>query len=342
MIGTLVKVVRDLRPNSVAASRVQAEIACWKKVNCRTNQPMLRNFLRRYFTWKFASWAVPILVGLWVGMVTLGLAFRQVQFLPFVLGYVFISATIPCDVGAWLTSKVLSERNPRNWNRGRRKNEDLKKATRNYEITKWIGVAALIGLILAGVWFTGWLKERKELSEMDGLLLPANDPSLEDKCVAISPTGIRFHFGNASIVLTGHKANVVKYRNRTVLGMEVTDNGELVVDADIRGEDNSQILSVSRDYFKVRTENIIESLSRRPDKSTLVLTDVHGNKLTIRYANKQTAIFSGTLYVTPVDYFNVTENGVVIEPANGRFGGPFCIGLAEGSTFVELTDPTRN
>lgn len=301
---------------------------------------MATNFLRRYFVWKYSNWLIGILVALWLAMLGLGLSFSHVEVLLFVLAYIFIASTIPWLLGSWLTSKFLSKRNPQSWSHRRRQNTDIEQARRNYLLTKWLGAAVWTILVLSGVWFTDWLKESKELSQMDGLLLPANDPSPEDRCGAISPAGMRFHFGNLSVVPTGKKAGIVKYRGRIVLGMELTDDGALVVDADIRDRDNKEILSVSRNYFKVHTENILDSLSRRPDKSTLVLTDVHGNKLTIRYANKQTAIFSGRLYVTLGDYLDVTEHGVVLQPRNGHFDGPWCPGLAEGSTFLELTDPS--
>jgi hypothetical protein len=200
-----------------------------------------------------------------------------------------------------------------------------------------MGCAAWLCLLILAFSLTHALWDKKELSELGGVLLPANDPDPSGACNA-KDTALKLFFGPQTIIADAQSLSIIKVHDRELIGIERDANDKVVLNADIRNSDGKVVALVSRNVFHVNRNNIIDSLfSRSRDRSTITLTDEFGNRLKIRYLNKHSMEFSGRLFYSPQEYIDITDRGLTLMPRNlTLMQGPMCFEIVHNATLLGI------
>jgi hypothetical protein len=227
----------------------------------------------------------------------------------FISAYIFFVLAALWTLGYWLTSDPLARRNPRNWNRNRRKQANLRSAAVVYHLWQLGGsLACLAGLILA-IFLTNFVWQAKELSQMEGVLVPANDPTPTNGCGTPPSDGVIFIYGeNGNGVVVRHFPHTIASVESHGKIPECTPScsilsvdrdaktGLISVMMDVRSRDNKVIVKLDKDGFHVNPLNQFKL--HRDDPSSLSVRDQEDNQaLDIRYVNKHALTVDGILHV---------------------------------------------
>ena len=282
-----------------------------------------------FFQWQWSGLLIPLFIGLGAAALSKGASLSSPETWLFVSAFVFFGLAAFWALGFWLTSNTLRERNPYPWSR----NIGARIAYYAWACT-WacIGSAACIAIFALGIMLTNFVWERKALSEMDGLLVPANDPDPPSHCSSIPDDATRLYLGNSVAWSSQDTLVLIGFFGNDIIWAERQKDGSMVLNADLVGDDGKSITSISRNHFVVNENHVIESLVHRPDRSTIVLSDQYGNALRIRYINKHAMQVFGKIVLSKANApdvlgvssrtIEIKDSGViVINPGNNTTSG---------------------
>lgn len=275
-----------------------------------TYQPRVYGKSRAIFHFKkTGGWVIGLCWGIGV-TVALGTAFQPVPRELFYLAYALFLFGFVWSLGSFLTSDPLRDRNPKFWSRQRKKKpEDVRRGNKKFHLISVSVSIALFGLFCFSWWVTYLIQDRRELSEMFGVLIPANDPDPPSTCDdAIPDDALRVYWGNSVTWFRGNHMGMISFGDKEVVGAQREANGNVVINADITS-DGKSVLFISRNNFDINDNNIIRSMSGRPDHSTIVLADQYRNRFEIRYLNKHSMQLSGKFVLSRSATVEIEENG---------------------------------
>lgn len=254
------------------------------------DQPAVRGF----FHWQYSGVVIPLFWGTMFAVVGLAATIDGLEFL-FGWAYFFAACGFLWSVGYWLTSDVLEARNKTPTRRQRR---GLEPYSRNkFFIFKW-GVLGFLAIVFAGSLRLVYdVQLTRELHQLRGKLTPANDTTPPNPCGADTPQG-------SVVFLYGDNAALARRFPHTVLGsltlgpliaLDRSEGGSLIVLMTIRAPDGKIIAQLDEHGYRVNQHNITEM--RRPDRSSLILTDEYGAEvINIRYLNPQAVRIDGSFH----------------------------------------------
>ena len=232
----------------------------------------LRSFFRRKQTSGIIMFLWP--TGFGVGMASYSdLIPREC----FYISYALLCAATLWSIGAFLASDVL-----------RRLREEKRPKTRMAMIIPVpLLILALGVFVIAKI---AHIQRARELMRMNGVLVPANDKTT-DPCPCpgahASPSALRLCLGATIVVAESNSIVVVGHgRDRQdqiiFLGVDRLKNNTLELTSNILDDDGKVVMSINNNHFEINRNRILDSLSPpRPDKSTIIIKDSNGNKLTV-------------------------------------------------------------
>jgi hypothetical protein len=273
------------KPNILPRLWAQAR-AIWKQ-----KRLVFYSFLQKLFHWKYSSIIIP---GLWpFGWAMVGIAiapFASEKF--FWLTYAIFSAALIWSLGAWLTSKSVRKRNPKTWNRNEKKRNES-SAVIKYRAHKWGGCLLIVCLFFVCVDFTRDIQSAKELSDLHGMLLPADDPSPINTCDAYGDYVGIFFGDTVSSIATKFPHTVFAVGGKSEFSMNRNRDGGLSITTDIFGRDGKIIVGIENNEFTVNPNNSYRMV--RKDKHSLTVYDEFNNvAIDVRYINRHSIKILGT------------------------------------------------
>jgi hypothetical protein len=291
------------------------------------------------FHWKHWVGTVTTLwvTGLGVGV---GAYSPQVPVQAFYLAYGLLVAAFIWSVGAFLTSRFLNERK---WikTHPKKKKPAIKINTPRRFYAWAVGVSLLISVpFLGGLWLIWSTQVARQLSEMGGILIAANDPNPPHppQC-SPPPNALGIFYGTSATYFDGDSVNIfaVRVRDRNgntqlipFLQASRLPDGNIGLNADIRASDGKILVQVSNNEFYINDNKILRSFNPRPDRSTIRIEDEFGNQFRIRLLNRHSIRVSGKFFIGPNNGIAIEEDGDVVTPRNNRFG----TGCSSGSKNV--------
>ncbi|HEY3615684.1 MAG TPA: hypothetical protein VGK96_02660 [Candidatus Sulfotelmatobacter sp.] len=215
-------------------------------------------------------------------MLSIGASLAATEKWLFITAYAFIVLAAFWTLGYWLTSDTLQKRDPRKWSRNRRKQSDLKRAIVIYRFWMWGGVITCVAGVALSVLFTNFVWERKELSELGGLLVPANDPNPSSYC-SLGANELGIEFGEMSAKAKYFPVDIIQLYGEPAVTIDKNQDGTINLSLELTGSDHKVMLSLDRNSFKIPPGNYLSM--RRPDRSTVTIDDAYNNQVRIRYLN---------------------------------------------------------
>lgn len=283
---------------------------------------------RKVFNWKVSALLIPLFLALGVAMIGIAASLEDHFAWLFIAADNFFFLTSLWLLGLWVNSDFLRTKDPDTWNRQKRKRLDLRKLHRIHRIWKWSGCVVAVALFILLGTGTTILSKQKELSKMYGILLPANDPDPPNTCTRpIAADALAIYYGNAVAYSQSAAMSIITVGGKEVLGIERSPDQTVALNADVRSSDGKVVAAVSRNRFAVNKNNIMESLFRRPDRSTIRLTDQYGNALVVRYLNPRAFRIVGKFFLGPNQEIELTETNIRVIPQRMTFYGG-CFGNA--------------
>lgn len=289
------------------------------------------NFARKskeLFHWK--HWVATV-TALWVAGLTMGVGAYapQIRVQAFYLAYALLVAAFVWSLGSFWTSAFLRGKK---WEKVRAKKK--RPATKKKTLRRFYIWAASISLLIsaafgAGLWLTWSTQVSRQLSEMGGVLIPANDPEPQLRCSRPLTNSLGIFYGTSASFFEGDRATIfavnVRGRNgRTqqipILQAERRPDGSIGINADIRSSDGKIIVQVSNNEFYINDNTILRAFNPRPDRSTLNLKDEFGNSFRIRLLNRHSIRVSGKFFIGPDSRVEIEEQGDTILPNGSRLG----------------------
>jgi len=252
--------------------------------------------IRGLFHWNYSGWWIAILWGSGLAMLGIALALESVR-LPIwpaiVLSYVLFGAAMLWSLGYWLTSDTVIQLDPASWSRQRRK-KAKGHCWLKYRFAKWMIAILISGIFIGAMWATSQTNYQIELSGLGGILIPAFNPT-PGICGTLPPLGVVLQYGyNGSVIRSFPHLVVSSRRFGSVLALDRSKEGYIVVKLDIRSSDNKIIAQLGKDGFIVNEHNYLKI--KRADKSSLIVVDEYGDEvLNIRYLNPQAIRVDGIL-----------------------------------------------
>ena len=234
----------------------------------------------------------------------------------FELAYVFVAVCCAFSLGRWLTSDLLHKRLPvgtLHLPRG----GHYRGSMREYRAWQY-GISVLLLCLFAACAYGVYrVQMAKELEALEDWLYPASDP--DPPCSTMFPlpnNAIALYLGNSRLV-AGKRVSmwsVINPQDRriaTPLLIVEHDADRVALDLDVRGKDGKIIARIRRNYFVINQNNILTK--KRPDRSTLIVTDQDGTEvLKVRYLNLHAIHLLGTFYVIgqkePIVIKEMTQN----------------------------------
>lgn len=253
-------------------------------------------------------------------------ALAAVPFVPraiFYMAYVVFVAALIWSLGAWLSSPYLAKTNPRNWSKKKKQASNLKMARAQYHATKWSALIGIVSIFCICMYFTYDIQIAKELAELHGLLIPANDPYISG-CEK-TPSGLTINLGKLALMTDVFPFPVIaadeagkEDSKQILISLDKDSRGNLLVSSDVFDQDGKLIARISKNEFSVDEPSIFRTYKERPDRSTLVLTDHYGKRvLYVRFLNRSLVKILGTLFVSGNDLPVAKGVGVIIDDENG-------------------------
>jgi len=168
---------------------------------------------------------------------------------------------------------------------------------------------------------TNAIQTARELSELGGILIPANDPEAASPCGILNPDELALYVGNMAAKAHRFPLTVLKIAQRPAIVIDRNQDGSINLSMDVRTRDNRVVLRINRNGFEIAPGNYLAM--KRPDRSTIIIEDPYGNKMMIRYMNQHTFRASGKLsYVDrTIDLEgNIPISGVCVDVLHGPEG----------------------
>jgi hypothetical protein len=143
------------------------------------------------------------------------------------------------------------------------------------------------------------LRTHKQLSENNGSLVPASDPTPDNACSHnpfLTKSDYLILLGNeASFFKTFPHTVIAVHRTVQLLWLTLDKDGGIEVNADIHSPDMKLVAEPRQNHFDINPNEIFKK--ERPDFSTLRITDSYGNLvLNVRFINSHTLSVTGVLF----------------------------------------------
>jgi hypothetical protein len=262
---------------------------------------------RAFFQWPHSGVLIPLFIGLGGLLLGIGISLPKTEDAAFVLAYVFFLLSAIWAIGFWLTSDTLIERDPRRWSKKIRRVVDTDRALKLYRFWAVLGVIICLSVLFSTVAFTGFVWERKQLSEMQDVLIPADDQTPSNGCGEVTDgVTLIFENGNASIVREfPHTVVALESRDsipECVRGCPIltldrdAENGWIRVKIDARDKNNRVIFGLDKDGFHTSPVNRYK-IFHGDHNSLGVRDDKDNHVLNVRYINKRAVSIDGLLHV---------------------------------------------
>lgn len=249
----------------------------------------------------------------------------------YLLAYVCFGAFGLFLVCFWLTSDFVLEKK-RCYIRCRIKNlhkANLSEAKRRNEIKyrcSWLGwqwgmATVWLGMCILCIAYTRAGELDHELTQLEGILYPANDPTPETECGKIPDQAILLLFGNSAAYSDGAQVNLFAVGGQPVLWVTKSDD-RLLLNGTFRAPDGKELVEMSDGKFLINPHNTLPF--KRPDRSTLLVKDEYGRTIVnIRYLNKRTIKLLGEYQYSPTAKFIIRDSEQIIgglRMSHGCFG----------------------
>src|SRR6266481_6946870 len=180
--------------------------------NVRARTGISHTGVRAFFHWKFSGVLIPFFAGISLGLINIGLTLDPASSTfhsSFYLADLFLLAAFAWSLGYWLTSDYLHKRNPALWSRKRQKREGSSGVHRYRLLQR--GVMTVILLAFTGsVYETTRIEEARELSSLNGVLIPADDPMLPNSCRQIPDDALLIYMGFATSWVTQFPHTIIE------------------------------------------------------------------------------------------------------------------------------------
>lgn len=235
----------------------------------------------------------------------------------FGLAYGFTMVCCIYSIGCWLRSDQL---------KGKRSRSVVVFAdgspydlpTMRYRLWQIVPTCLLIAFFATSFFFIQRLALTKELGQSEDWLYPASetDPPCNSR-YPLPDDAIALYLGNSRLVAGKDVTmwDVLDPQDRRIatpiLVVERDSRGGIALDLDVRSKDGKIVARIKRNYFVLNGNNILTK--RRPDRSTLIVTDQEGTEvLNVKYLNPHAINLLGTFYVIgqkePVVINEVTQD----------------------------------
>lgn len=290
------------------------------------------HFVRPWFRNKHS---VGIILTLWTAGLSIGMASYS-SAIPkdfFDISYALLLAAIVWSVGSFWSSSFLVNKRVETDNRA--------------EYKAWVVIVPVLVLTFAVfcVLKIHSIQIARDLSELNGVLIPANDADPPSPCSAelVSESPLRLYFGHMSVVTRFEKAALITLPepkgdedyDPILLGIERAEDGSIALRANVVDRDRKVIVRIDRNHFEINRNLILDSLSPpRPDSSTILIKDEYGNVLKIRLLNKNSVFFEGKLYFRPGEYVQIDKNGFAIPTRDIHFRNSICFTFTRSNQSV--------
>src|SRR5579864_359382 len=215
--------------------------------------------VRRWFHWKRSGVVVPLFFFFGWAMVGVAASLSTTEPLLFLSALVLFCLTLVWTLGSWLTSDALGKRDPSAWNRNRRRASDLKLHNAIYLTWKYVGCAAWVAIFIFCVGVTWTIWNNKELSQLHGVLIPANEPMPHTPCgSSIGQKSVILMYGDNAAVVDQFPHTVLHSRSLgPMISLDRLDNGSIVVLMDIKDPEGRLVARLDRNGFTVNPNRIL-------------------------------------------------------------------------------------
>ncbi len=170
-----------------------------------------------------------------------------------------------------------------------------------YSHKEWGGWRYIVGLLTVLLFF--WLSFRahaknteRELSLLHDVLIPANDPDPFKQCAPVGDE-VALYFGANAFKTDNFPLVVLSIADKPVVTLDRDAQKGISVSMDVIGIDGKIVARIDKNAFTVNPNNYLSQ--KRPDRSTLVVTDQYGDEvLNIRYVNPKVVQPNAKLYLS--------------------------------------------
>lgn len=271
----------------------------------------LSEIAQRIFHWKYTS---VIGVGIWMAGVAAMLSDKySAAFIFYAIG------------GLWLLGWWLIEHPAPN----RKKAGTWTKKQNKRIYVRWGGAGTTIGITALMCLWTLNLQSAKKLEAYSGWLEPGDDPTPSNNCEGGTAVrkGITLLFlgnhGNVHEVL-GFPHTVLLINGMKAVVLSKSPDGLIAPIIDIRSPDGKIVVRMNdTEGFVVNLNNELQF--KRPDHSTLIVTDEYGREvLNAKYLNRQALKITGVLTIpgygsVPLDDGNFSNSCTEVGPQGQNF-----------------------
>ena len=209
------------------------------------------------------------------------------------IGDKYVAALVFYTIGgAWLVGWWLMEHpSPK-----MRQNQVRWKKRQTKQIQgRWLGALAAILMTMLMCLWTINLKNKHELLELHGLLVPAHDSNPPNSCdLSGDELGIYLE-NNFSVKADRFPLTVIRVAGKPTIVLDRDLAGQIVLSVDVRSTDGKIIARLNRNEFTVNQNNYL--FMKRYDPSSLSVTDQDGNEaLYARYLNRKAFVLRGRFW----------------------------------------------
>ncbi len=262
--------------------------------------------LREFFDDKGALWAIPVPFFL-----TAGIAFLTVDW--FVSAYACAIVSGLWSLGCWFSSDFLREKR-----RQLKRSDYVGFMPRGPASKKQSPVLLIIPtlIVLTTVVLCLYVRvgqTKKELTENNGSLVPASDPTPTNACSdspVLKQNDYTILFGSDAAIFRKFPHTVIAvHRTVSLLWFTLDKDGGIEVNADIHSPDMRLVAKLRNNHFEINPNEIFTK--ERPDFSTLRITDSYGNAvLNVRFMNPHTLSVTGVLFYPGVPPIVIPPQGI--------------------------------
>jgi hypothetical protein len=257
-------------------------------------RPLTGKKLRRFFHWKHSGVLIPLFIGMGGIMLGVGVSMPSAEALIFNLAYVFFALASIWTLGFWLTSDALRALDPHTWSKQRKRGRNTARERIFYRIWQWVGCAACLLFLFLSIAFTHFTWNKKDLSQMGGILVPANDPDPIGGQCTIGEDEVGLYLGNYSAKTARFPVTAVQVGGKPLVVLDRNQDGSIALSVDVLSDDGRVIVRIDKNGFTVNPNNYLAV--KRLDRSSLVITDQYGMEvLNARFVNKKAFQLSARL-----------------------------------------------
>src|ERR1700733_7928239 len=280
--------------------------------------------LKSVFHWKYSNWVIGL-----AGSAVLGTALAD----KFTLAYVFTLVACIFSIGGWLTSDTLVGK--RSTGSALFGPNGQRLSTASKVSLPWRIVPTIFILLIFGAcsyWIRG-LQIDKELSALDGWLVPANDNV--KSCPSMNADDLILMTGAGSGYTVPKFPHVVlAYDCDDIISIDRDVNGRGGITLTVFDKDGKVVVDLERGRFEVNRNNIFH-INRHGSRSTLSVIDQYKREvLYLHLANKNVLQLRASVYDRG-EQIVVDEAHPFGSGANGTFDNT-CIGGYSVGPLVQI------